>query len=660
MMKISLHWLKDYVTTGVSKEKLAHKLTMAGLEVEKIASVGGDTVFELEITPNRPDCLSMLGMAREAAAILDKTLKFPKIQKRTWPKKKCTIEISDKQGCSRYIGTLIEGVSIGKADQEITKRLGALSIRPVNNVVDITNFCLMETGQPLHAFDYDKLIGGKIIVRRARKGEKIITLDNVERTLDPSVLVIADERRPVAIAGIMGGKDTEVTAKTKNILLESAYFNPVLIRCTSRKLALSSDSSYRFERGVDNNMVEDGANRAIDLILKSARGKLTGRTDATANKKKAIKKSIAISTDDINARIGTSLTAVRCKNILKKLAFHVTEKKGGAFNITPPSFRNDVKGGEDIIEEVSRIIGYDEVPLSFPKIKVSEISTDSKRNVRREVRDLFLAQGFNEIITYTMISRKDLAKSSQENLPAVAVFNPLTQDQEIMRPLMLPSFLPTLLFNINRGEKNIKFFETGKVYTAKGEQDVLGIIMTGLCSDDWRQGNKENVNYYDLKGALEQTLTRIGIKETKIQFQAGEESFLVKGQSAAVFVDGKHIGNAGKIKQDVLSSWDIKHRDVFFAQIEMDQIYACKRNHRKYKPVSEFPAISRDISLAVKENITAFNVEEVIRKIVRSGNQVALADIKFVEQYEGKEIPPPTSRPGIFFNLSITFGENIA
>ncbi|MCK5082327.1 MAG: phenylalanine--tRNA ligase subunit beta, partial [Candidatus Omnitrophica bacterium] len=401
-MKISLNWLKDYVTLGLSPEKLAFKLTMAGLEVEKISSIGGDTIFELEITPNRPDCLNMLGMARETAAILKKPRRIPKVKKRVWPKQKCAIEIDDKQACRRYIGTLIEGVSIKRAQEKVVKYLTALGMRSINNVVDITNFCLMETGQPLHAFDYDKLIGGKIFVRRAFKGEKIVTIDDVERELDPSILVIADQKRAVAIAGIMGGKDTEVTERTKNILLESAYFDPILIRRASRKLGLSSDSSYRFERGVDYRTVEDGAARAIDLILQSAGGKITKRSDVVAARKKTTQTQIAISKDTINARIGASYTDAQYKDILKRLDFSVASSKTGELKITPPSFREDVKADEDIVEEVSRIIGYDNLPLSFPQIKVSSIPPDPKRLARQKTRGLFLAQGFNEVITYTM------------------------------------------------------------------------------------------------------------------------------------------------------------------------------------------------------------------------------------------------------------------
>ena len=649
-MKISLNWLKEYVAPGISAERLAHKLTMAGHEVEKISPIGDDTVFELEITPNRPDCLNMLGMARETAAILKKPRKFPKIRKPVWPKQKCAVEIEDKQACPRYIGTVIEDVSIKNASQKIIECLTAVGLRPINNIVDITNFCLMETGQPMHAFDYDKLIGGKIVVRRARKGEKIVTIDDVERELDPSVLVIADQKRAVAIAGIMGGKETEVTDETKNILLESAYFDPLLIRRASRKLGLSSDSSYRFERGIDYCMVEDGAARAIELILGSAQGKITKRSDTGTSRKGSPRGQIIISAETINARIGASFNAAQYKDILKRLDFRVSDGKTGAFKITPPSFRGDVKSGEDIVEEVSRIIGYEHLPLSVPQVKASAILPDPKRKARRKARGLFLAQGFNEVITYTMIDRKSLERSNQGDLPRVEVLNPLTQDQGIMRPSMLPCLLAIVRSNVNRGQKDLRLFEAGKIYTVDGEKEVWGVILTGSRAEDWRQDKKENADYYDLKGALEQVFGRFGIAKDRIRFRGEQEKFFASGQSAAVFIEGKKTGVIGTIAEDVLDKWDIKQRNVLFAELDMRGIYTRTRAHLKYQPVSEFPAVTRDISLAVPPSVTAYDIEQTIRKTAEGEKQVVLTNLKFIEKYEGDKIPE--GQRGLIFSLT--------
>ncbi|MCK5178963.1 MAG: phenylalanine--tRNA ligase subunit beta, partial [Candidatus Omnitrophica bacterium] len=437
---------------------------------------------------------------------------------------------------------------------------------------------------------------------------------------------------------------------TKNILLESAYFDPILIRRASRKLGLSSDSSYRFERGVDYRTVEDGAARAIDLILQSAGGKITKRSDVVAARKKTTQTQIAISKDTINARIGASYTDAQYKDILKRLDFSVASSKTGELKITPPSFREDVKADEDIVEEVSRIIGYDNLPLSFPQIKVSSIPPDPKRLARQKTRGLFLAQGFNEVITYTMINRRSLEQSNQGDVQGVEIYNPLTQDQEIMRPSMLPSLLSIVLSNVNRGQKNIRFFETGKIYTAKGEKDVLGIIMMGQRGDDWRQIKKEDVDYYDLKGALQQTFDRLGIEKNRIRFKSGQEKIFASGQGADVFINGKKTGMIGKVEENVLDQWDIKQKNVLFAQIDMSEIYAQKEHRPKYKQVSGFPAVSRDISLAVEPNVTAYDIEQAVRKTVEREKRVVLADLKFIEKYEGDKISK--GKRGLIFSLT--------
>jgi len=649
-MKVSINWLKEYVAISIPAEKFAQKLTMAGLEVEKISHSNGDTVFELEITPNRPDCLSVLGIARETAAILNKKRIIPKTKKRTRPKKKCAITIDGKKDCPRYIGAVVENITVKKAQDKIIKHLGMLEIRPVNNIVDITNFCLMESGQPLHAFDYDKLSGGKIIVRRAHKGESIVTIDNIERKLDPSILVIADDKRPVAIAGIMGGKNSEVTNSTKNILLECAYFDPVLIRRASRKLGLGSESSYRFERGIDVQTIEGASLRAIDLILEHAQGQLTMYNDCTAGQSKKAPAKIFIPKNMINERTGASLTSAQCRNILTKLDFHVTAGKSGGINVTPPSFREDVSCEPDIIEEISRIVGYDNLPMSTPKVNATNIVQDPKRNTRHTVRGIMIAQGFNEVITYTMINRKCLAQSNQSGLSAVSILNPLTQDQEMMRPSMLPSLLSIVNSNINRGQKNIKFFEVGKIYTAKGEKDTLGIIMTGLRNTDWRQLQKEHIDYYDIKGIVEQIYRCINITNEKICFQTAHDACFAPGQGAVVEIEGKVAGTLGKIEDNVLNQWDIKQQGVYYAQIDFDSIYRRGGKQDKYQKVSEFPVISRDISLAVKSNISAQDIEQAIRKTANGNNDVILADVKFIELYEGKKIS--RDQRGLIFSLT--------
>ena len=426
-MKLSLNWLKDYIDPKLSTDILIHRLVMAGWEVEAIESVSRDTVLELEITPNRPDCLNVLGLAREIGAITNKKVSYPKIKTYKPIKDKVSITLEDKKDCSRYIGTLIKGVEIADSSKDIQERINAVGIKPISNAVDITNFVLMEGGQPLHVFDYDKLVGGKIIVRRAKQGEKIITIDGVERTLDSSILVIADARKPVAIAGIMGGKDTEVTLSTKNILLESAHFDMTLVRRASRKLGLRSDSSYRFERNVDYNGVLTGANRATDLLLELTKGQLAARSDV-ASGVKVSSKPIAVSEEHIESLLGTKVPVARANRILTSLDFKVTAK-GKALFVTAPCFRGDIKQSVDLIEEISRVIGFDNIPVSLPQVKAKNMIVNARPSqIKKTIRRALMAAGLDEAVTVSMTNTKAMTKSGLGEYTSVRVSNPLSQD----------------------------------------------------------------------------------------------------------------------------------------------------------------------------------------------------------------------------------------
>lgn len=642
-MKISLKWLQDYVKPGVTKEVLTHKLTMAGLEVEHISSMGNDTIFELEITPNRPDCLSMMGLAREIAAVLNKPLTAPKIKALKLPKTKFPVAIQDLKDCRLYTGTLIENVSVNESPAWIKERISSLGLRPISNLVDITNFCLMENGQPLHVFDYNKLEGGTIQVRRAKKGERILTIDDVDRELDPSILVIADAKKPIAIAGIMGGKLTEVTSATKNVLLESACFDPILTRRASRKLGLTSDSCYRFERGVDLAGVTKVAQRAANLILDTAGGRITqyGKAGSSVVKKQ---KAVSLSLERINSYLGTELSLATIKKIMAQLNFSTTATKN-KINIVPPSSRIDIKSDVDIIEEVARIVGYDQLPQTMPTIKISNVKTNLKRTARDRVRELMLAQGFNEAVSFSLINRNDLIKSKLTTDNIAFITNPLSQDQEVLQPSTLPSLLNILRTNINRGQKNIKMFELAKIYQSDGEElETLSIIMTGEQRDDWRDMNKRPVDIYDVKGALEQVFHRMGIKDSRCS--AREKNGLTPGNSMVIEHEQKEIGFLGAVDPAVLDDWGIKKENIFFAQAMIPLHKMADVTQRKYKPFSNFPTVSRDISLAVDQNTSFQSIKDLA---VREGGSL-LKDVTFTELYLGEKIP--TGQKGIIFSLS--------
>jgi len=630
-MKLSLNWLKDYIDPKLSTDALIERLTMAGLEVEAVESVGSDTILEIEITPNRPDCLSILGLAREIGAITGKSVKSPKI-KNYKASLKGLIQIENKKDCSRYIGTLIRDVQIKDAPPEMKQRLAALGINAINNAVDITNFVLMETGQPLHAFDQDQLAGGKIVVRRAKAGESIVTLDGIERKLDTSILVIADAEKPVAIAGIMGGRDAQITAGTKNIFLESAHFDMGLIRRASRALGLRSDSSYRFERNVNYEGVLTGANRATDLLLQLTGGLSSGRGEIASKSKSPVIK-VKVKIKDIESLLGVAVTSGKAKAWLAKLGFKVTASTED-LTVTPPVNRADIQADVDVIEEIARMIGFDRLPSSMPVIKAVNIPVDKRpREIKDKIRRVLTAGGVDEVITHNMINTKMLVKSNMADIKAVKIFNPLNQDQELMRPSMLPSMLQVALTNINRGQKDLRFFEIGKRYFIDGEKETLAVLLTGRRGQDWRLSKKDTVDIFDLKGIVERIVQSIGISPV---YEASPLAVLDPGCAMSIMFNGKYLGSLGRVDRKILNNWDIKNQDVYFAGLHLDEVCSLPGKTLKYQPISEFPAIIRDVSLAVKKEVSYKKVEEICRQ---QGADV-LRSVQFIEQYLGDKIQP--------------------
>ena len=639
-MKLSINWLKDYIDPKLSTEALIERLTMAGLEVENVETVGSDTVLEIEITPNRPDCLNTLGLAREISAITGKAVKVPKIKSYKTVALKNIIAIENKKDCPRYIATLIKNVDIKSAPQVMQQRLASLGINTINNAVDITNFVLMEMGQPLHAFDYDKLAGGKIVVRRAKAGETIVTLDGVERKLDENILVIADAQKPVAIAGIMGGRDTQITSSTKNILLESAHFEMGIIRRACRSLGLRSDSSYRFERNVNFEGVLNGANRATDLLLGLTQGKLAGRAELATRTKK-INKAINLRISDIESLLGLEVTSAKVKAWLGKLGFKVIAKSE-ILTVTPPENRADISQDVDVIEEIARMIGFDRLPSKLPLIKSMNIAVDKRpREVKDKIRRVMSASGIDEIITHNMINSKALAKCNMSKVAAIRIFNPLNQDQELMRPSMLPSMLQVAVTNINRGQKDLRLFEIGKRYFLDGEKETLSILLMGRRHQDWRLSKKDTVEIFDLKGILENIFKSIGICPV---YENNTWVALDNACAASMKLDGKYLGSFGRIDRNILNNWDIKNQDVYLAGIHLDEIYPMPSPVLKYQPIGEFPAITRDVSLGLKKEIPYGRIEEICKA---QGGDI-LKSVQFIEQYLGDKIQPGTK--GLVFS----------
>lgn len=638
-MKVSYNWLKEYIDFSAKPKDLADKLTMAGLEVKGIEEKDGDFIYEMEVTSNRPDWLCLSGIAREIQALYGLKLKsvkagLPKFEK----PKKLSIVIEDKKGCLRYVGILIDGVQVAVSSKDLAQKIESVGTRQVNNIVDITNFCMIESGQPLHAFDYDKLEGGKIIVRRARKGEGITTIDGVKRQLDEDILVIADAKRPVAIAGIMGGRDTEVGLSTKKVLLESAYFDPVLIRRGAKKLGISTEASYRFERNVDIGGCLAAAGRAASLIFGSAKAKAISKPcDVGAKLPKDVK--IALRIARTNRVLGTDIPASKCASILKSLGLNVKSKAKDALSVSVPSFRRDLKEEVDLIEEISRIYGFERIPETLSRIQLWGKGAQKSRDrvIEDAVREALAGEGLNEVVTYAL-RRKDpyiQQALSIADSQALKVQNPLSSESEALRPVMMCGMLDVIAYNLNRKVSDIKIFELGKSYFYKGdgtpsEKDVLAIALCGMKEKDWHR--KEAFDIFDLKGVIEALFARLGI--TGYEFEVKPLPLLSPAASAVIKIGGKEAGVIGKADRAFLDRYDIKG-SVFLSELALEPIYSHARLERRFSELPRYPSSSRDISLIVEDKISNKDIAEIIKETC---GELAV-NVSPFDLYRGEQVP---------------------
>ncbi len=626
-MKVPLEWLADYVPTKLKPEALAERLTMAGLEVTGIEH----DVLDLEITPNRADCLSIIGVAREVAAITGQRLQLPSAAARgsvkTSKAAKPIITIEDATGCPRYIGRLITGVKVGPSPDWMQRRLTAAGARPINNLVDITNYVLLEYGQPLHAFDFSRLAGGTILVRRARANEKITTLDGVARTLTPDALVIADAERAVAVAGIMGGVGSEVTGRTTTVLLESAQFDPVLVRRTARKLGLSSDSSYRFERGVDPAGVETASARAASLIAELAGGAEQAVVDV--GRKPAAHAAIALDAARANRWLGIRLDPPAIRTSLARLSCRVASSgNSGSLRVIPPSFRQDLTHEVDLYEELARIAGYDKIRSTVPRIAPPAAAEGPTAYEQlRSLRTLCAELGLVETISWSLLSSSDLARCGMAS-GAAALANPLSQDHALLRPSLVPGLLQAVRRNLTHGADVVRIFELGDVVAERKEQARLGIAISGVWLRDW-QGSRPS-DFYRLSGLVQELLRRWG--RTSAQFAAASGSWASAG--ASILVGGQRIGLAGQVQPKILQELDIE-QPVWIAELSVPPLLELRRRAGGVTAPATVPPVRRDLSIVVGADVPFEQIRDTIRQIAGA----KAARVELVDRYTGRQIP---------------------
>jgi phenylalanyl-tRNA synthetase beta chain len=580
-----------------------------------------DTIYEIGITPNRADCLSHIGVAREIGVLVNKKIKYPKImlqESKTPASKFANIEILDKEKCPRYSARILRNIKIGPSPKWLQDMLSSVGVRPINNVVDVTNYILMETGQPLHAFDYDKLTGHKIIVKTAREGEKFVTLDGKERTLSSETLMICDAERPIAVAGVMGGANTEINDTTTTILIESAYFNPQNIRRTSKYLGLSTEASYRFERGTDVNVTVTAANRAAQMIHDLAGGELLkGVLDAYPNKRKLIVVKARVSR--INAVIGTSFSKTQIIPLLKKIDFAVQSSSKDELSVRVPSFRNDVLEEIDIIEEVARVFGYNNIETK------TRAAIDFSSNVRSdalqdEVREFLIGSGYNEILT---VGLQDETTMSLAGKPLIKAVNPVSAEMAALRTSLVTSALGVIKHNHNYGIKNLRLFEIGNIHLrideksvnsleAYHEEEQLLLVMCGNQAPLGYGNVPRSADMLDMKGEVSTLLSKFCLDNYHFIYYDTHE--VLSEPCVGIEINGTYAGFFGKVRKQIADTLDIDE-PVFVCEMNIRAMDEGWMRERKFSPLPKFPSVSRDLAFTVDVKLPQKNVEDVIRRV---------------------------------------------
>jgi phenylalanyl-tRNA synthetase beta chain len=636
-MKVSLNWLRDYVEINCDPDELGLRLTKAGFNLEQIVSLSGDTVLDLEVTSNRPDCLAHIGIAREIATLLEKPLRLPEPQLpqgAAGVADLATVNVRSPELCPRYTARVVRSVKIAPSPDWLVRRLEALGLRSVNNVVDVTNYVLLETGQPLHAFDYDKLAGHHIAVRPAQSGETIVAIDGSEHRLGACNLVIADADRPVAVAGVMGGLKTEVSEQTTTLLLESAQFDPLSVRRTARQLNLHSESSYRFERGVDPVGVEWASRRAAQLICELAGGTVApGLIDVWAHAYQP--QQILLPAAQIKRVLGIDIPTETVEGILSRLGFKVLTKDG-AFNVTTLSHRSDVTRPIDLIEEIGRIRGYDHVPTR------GTIEIAAQRKTKREVVIAKVSEamnqcGFYEAMTVSLVEPEAAALFIDfDPSEVLTVTDHQRRANNVLRPSLLPSLLAAARHNQNVGNVLCELYELARVYLPQPGETLPAqqVHLAALSTRELRS----------VRGTIEEVLS-VFRRERDLRFEpVAESKWFLPDQSARIYLGDKPLGLAGTINPQIQKQFDLR-TPLAVAEINFDLLLALPLEPATYQPLPRYPAIERDLSIIVGEHIRW----ETIEKTIRSLKINELEAVEFGELFRGKQIS--AGRKSIFLTM---------
>jgi phenylalanyl-tRNA synthetase beta chain len=646
-MLISYNWLRELTGTSLAPLELRERLTMVGLAIDAVAEKDGDSVLDVEVPSNRPDCLSHVGIAREVAVIeFGQVTRPPSVPAQVNGRAAdlASVEIRDQQLCPRYAARLVRGVRIGPSPDWLAQRLEEIGQRPINNVADITNYVLHELGQPLHAFDLARLKSQRIVVRRANAGEKLTTLDGVERSLDADMLVIADAVSPVALAGIMGGEDSEISTATTDVLIESAYFNPDSVRLTARTLGMDTEASRRFERGADCESVLVAQTRCVDLICEIAGGVAT--EDAIDVYPVPLPpRRISFRPARVNELTSLRVDESTMKRILTGLGVAQTGDSTSVWTCVPPTWRSDIEREEDLVEEIARHFGYDKINSELPPSNHSGEHQPKELKIRR-LRRALQALGFDEAINFSFIDAshddqfeliREFSRQSSDE-PFVTLKNPISENEVRMRPTLIPGLLNSLRHNLNHGVRSVRLFETGRIFARSNnelpnEREALALIITGGALEAGRAQASREMDFFDLKGSVEAAVAALKCKP--LRFTKDAFKHLREGQSANILsAEGKALGSLGRLADTVSIAYKFR-QPVFVAELDLTELLAAVEVTVQYQPLPRYPSVVRDLTILVDRQTT---LDELLTTV--SGARIQdCRGAQLVGTYEGANIP---------------------
>lgn len=645
-MRVSLDWLQQFVDVsilGLGPDDFSRSLTMVGLAVDLYEAVGDDVVFEIDVTTNRPDCLNHFGIARELAAQYRLNLRSPDFaapetddsRSGNFPVK---ISIEEPELCPRYAGRVLTDVKIEESPAWLKRLLEAVGQRPINNVVDITNLVLFELGHPLHSFDYEKLSGRQIRVRRARQGEKLVTLDGLERVLDESMLMICDANAPVAVAGVMGGLESEISESSSTILLESAYFDPVSVRTTSKRLGLSTEASYRFERGADPRRPVDALNVASRMIVEICGGHcvspvidehpLPHRPQILQLRQKRVRQVL-----------GVQIDVDEMMDILDRLEFSPRTKDEGVIEVRVPSFRSDISLEDDLVEEVARHYGYDRIDSTYPAPNQAG-AYPAGRDHLQIVEDTLVGLGFYQALNYSFSSPEREEPYVGAVRPMVAIANPLTDLDTHLRTTLIPGLIDSLKRNLNLGSRDVRLFEIGNAYAPDGDSQGTGVsestrlamVATGGYLDPSWHRKHEAVDFFHVKGMLETVLEGLGVEAA---FRATEEcAHLHPGVAARILVEGREIGTIGELHPDLARSLKLVDK-AYCVELDLDPLLGIPLPTPSFQAPSRFPPVDRDLSFLLDRDVTFSKIQQVVLEL----GVPELRALRLMDLYHGSGLP---------------------